>query len=495
MKIINRLLKHLILYCLLSTIHYLPLYAYPPGWSDDILITEYSPDYPGDSDIDVDSYDNVWITWQVATWTDGEIYYSKRDSLGNCLVPETIVSNNLSKSIYARIVVENTDNVHFIWRDQSPQGYGLWHAKLANDGAVLVPPHLAVSGAGGMASSLLPEIVLDKSKNINIVWDEPASSYNQMNYTKLDSLGNPIIAKLQVSTNSVDAYWPGIGVDSFGNSHLAYRTDSAGITDRLTYTKIDQEGHIVISNKNLWFGGLPTLIADPTQNIHVVYSDPTESNSKIKYLKLDQQGNVILSPRTISQPGTESNTYLHMAMDSLYYLHVVWQASEMSYNRLIYAKLDTLGDTIISPIEIVGTPYTTLAGVPRIAVDLSNRLHVTWMDRRYDDQDIFYKRGRNEQSIGEIEQSMTPYRGISACPNPFRTTTIIHFSGHHSDESTVISIFDITGSVVREFTLGKSSDAVVWCGEDNPGNQLPPGVYFVCARNVLYDAIVKLVKL
>ncbi|MGB3341858.1 MAG: T9SS type A sorting domain-containing protein [bacterium] len=490
----SKLLRYLVICYLLSTPYCLPLYSYPQGWSDDILITI---DSIGDTpDIDVDSHNNVWITWYIATWTDGEVYYSKRDSLGNCLIPETSVSNNASKSYLSRIAVDKSDNVQFIWRDASPQGDGVWHAKLANDGSVLVPPHLAVSGSGGY--SLIPGIALDKYKNINIICDGTTSGYYKMYYSKLDSLGNPIIDKLQVSTDNVNVYWPGIGVDSLGNSHMAYRTDTAGIAYRLTYTKIDQDGNIVISNKNLWFGGNPTLIADPSQNIHMVYTDPTESSNRIKYLKLDQQGNVILSPRTISLPGTESNTYVHMAMDSLYYLHVVWQASEMSYNRIMYAKLDTLGDTLISPVEIVGIPHTTLAGEPRIAVDLSNRLHVTWMDGRLnpgETLDIFYKRGENEQSIGETEQSMRPYYGISACPNPFCRTTIIHFSGHYSDESTVISIFDVTGSVVQEFTLGKSSDAVEWCGEDNLGNQLPPGIYFVCTKDDWYSKMIKLVKL
>ena len=72
------------------------------------------------------------------------------------------------------------------------------------------------------------------------IW--PIAGYDQIDYTKLDSLGNPIIAKMRVSPANVFSYWPGIGVDSFANVHLAYRADS-GPADRLAYTKLDRSGN------------------------------------------------------------------------------------------------------------------------------------------------------------------------------------------------------------------------------------------------------------
>ncbi|MCK4252177.1 hypothetical protein KAX97_12065, partial [candidate division WOR-3 bacterium] len=179
------------------------LYAYPPGWSDDILLTPEDTKSRIKPDIDVDTYNNVWAAWDTATWVQGtaEVLYSKRDSLGACLIPETAVSNNPSFSTNVKVAVDGSNNVQFIWRDETPQGIGVWHAKLANDGSEIVPSHLAVSGAGGGGSNR-PEMVLNKYNEINIIWDESPSGYNQMNYTKLDSLGNPIIPKIKVSLDT-----------------------------------------------------------------------------------------------------------------------------------------------------------------------------------------------------------------------------------------------------------------------------------------------------
>ncbi|GAI80036.1 unnamed protein product, partial [marine sediment metagenome] len=251
-----------------------------------------------------------------------EVLYSKRDSLGDSLIPETNVSNNVLYSHLQRVAVDASNNVQFIWREISPQGLGIGHAKLANDGSEIVPSHLAVSGAGGGSSSLLPEMVLNKYNEINIIWDESPSGYNQMNYTKLDTLGNPIIPKIKVSLDTFYAYWPGIGIDSMANSHLGYRTDDTVSAYRLTYTKLDRDGNVLIDNKFFGFGYLPTMIADQSQNIHMVYADHTGPGISIEYLKLDQEANILVGPKILSI--YEDNARPHMAMDSLQYLHVVW---------------------------------------------------------------------------------------------------------------------------------------------------------------------------
>jgi hypothetical protein len=462
------------------------LYAYPPGWSDDILINKDTTGHQSRPDISTDSHNNIWISWDNATWTEGEIYYSKRDSMGNCLIPETTVSNNASRSSMARIAVDNSDNVQFIWRDASPQGIGIWHAKLAEDGTVIVPSHLAVAGAGGGGSSLLPEMALNKYDEINIIWDEHPSGYNQMDYTKLDSTGDTIISKMQVSPIGTYTYWPGIGIDSFGNSHLGYRSDSSTVP-RLVYTKLDKSGNILISNKVLATGGGPAIVADRSQNIHMVYTAP---GTIVEYLKLDQDGNILVGPDTISLPEFTSNIYAHMTMDSLQFLHVVWQAYQFDMSYIMYCKLDTLGNYIISPMKVIHPPYSVYPLEPRIAVDHSNRLHLVWIDQRLGSEDIFYKRGENENTVEEMARLKTAsLPKISVFPNPFSKLTKISISKKQSAEGMELKIYDVSGKLVKEFNL-KSS--MIWSGCDNSGKQLPNGVYFLKFEAGNYSATEKL---
>jgi hypothetical protein len=231
----------------------------------------------------------------------------------------------------------------------------------------------------------------------------------------------------------------------------------------------------------LGYGAIPSIIADRSQNIHMVYADPMGPGISIKYLKLDQDGNFIISPKNISIH--ENNNYPHMAMDSLQYLHVVWHLEDPM--GVIYSKLDTLGNYVIAPIAVVDTPEAIWPGHPRIAVDRSNRLHLVWKDQRQDSavaSDIYYKRGENESGVKEeIRLKAANRHKVSVSPNPFTMVTRIQLLGDFDTQETNLTIYDVSGRRVRDFILYPSSLILgaTWDGRDDAGKVLPPGIYFL----------------
>ena len=475
------MLQHATIYGLLAIFSSsLLLIAYPTGWSDDVLLTPEDMKWRGNPDVTVDGFHNIWAVWDSTTWANGtgEVLFSKRDSLGACLIAETSVSNNASYSLGPRVAVDASNNLQFVWLNDTPLGWGLWHAKLANDGSVIVPSHLAVSGNNG---GYPIEIVMNRYNEINVVWNDIVAGYDQINYTKLDSLGNPIIAKMRVSPANVFSYWPGIGVDSFANIHLAYRADS-GPANRLAYTKLDRFGNVLIDNKFFGYGGRPTMIADHSQNIHMVYRDPTEPGITIEYLKIDQSGNILVGPLSLSP--FQNNILARMAMDSLQYLHIFWDL-EVDPWRIMYTKLDTNGNYVIPPMPIVYTPYSVYPGTPRIAVDLSNRLHLIWLDGRLGTgaADVFYKRGENETAVQEHQKKeQKRSTGLLITPNPCNRVAQIKLTGGQvPGQKTIIHIYDATGRLVDILDGDDpgSHGAIVWDGTDRGGNLLPTGVYII----------------
>ncbi|OGC39242.1 hypothetical protein A2Y85_08775 [candidate division WOR-3 bacterium RBG_13_43_14] len=479
------------------------VFAYPPGWSDDILINNDTLWHHDDPDITTDNDNNVWITWDDATWTSGEIYFSKRDSLGNCLIPPTNLSNNTSVSKMSKIAVDRSNNIQFIWRDLSPSGYGVWHAKLASDGSVLVPSHLAVSGGGGFFSTLHPAMTINKYNEIYVIWDEINSlGNNQMCFSKLDSMGMPVVEKIPISPESLAAFWPGIGVDSFANCHLGYRIDSIGgpYSDRLTYSKVDINGNILISNKVFSYGSSPTMIADQQQNIHVLYTNTNGSGTRIEHLKIDQQGNVLSGPDTIKPQTYAYYSNGHMAMDSLHYFHIVWTAAYVGApGPGMYAKMDTMANIIIPPTEIIYPDYILRPDGLRIATDHRNRLHVTWLDQRRNPGyigDIYYKRGENEQQIYEINHTFSPNtQSIIAAPNPFSHVLTIKLSNAGVKIKQDLEIFNAAGRKVYNTSFIPHNKCIYWDGRDNEGGILPAGVYFINIENNMGGAKCMVIKL
>ena len=490
----NRLLNYLLISSLVSLPSSL-LFSYPPGWSDDILISPATASYYRDHpDVGTDTENNVWVVWDSLGWGTGVVYYSKCDSLGNSIIPETQVSTS-GYSRRCELAVDKSDNVHIIWRELSPIGFGIGYVKLANDGSVIIPPHLAIDGAGGSSRPFFNMAFDHQEKSLHIAWEEIPTGWNQITYTLLDSLGDTLVGNVRVSAENTFAYFPGIGVDSAGNNHIAYRSDTSSAGNRLIYTKLDKYGNVLVPNKILSADGCsPSIVCDKHQNVHIFYNDVIGSDT-IYYVKLDNNGNVLIPPTCVSIPLYESNVACHAALDSQQFLHIVWEAVLAQQGaRFLYTKMDTSGSTVVPPMLVVYPPHTFWAIYPCIAADHSNRLHLVWADGRIDTVlRIFYKRGENENTIEETARlKAANLPKITVFPNPFAKAAKISFGNMQGAKSIGLKIYDAMGRLVRSFdpeglrTEGqfdyptiRQSDHVIWQGTDNAGNPLPAGVYFI----------------
>jgi len=174
------------------------LLLYPPGWTDDYLLKVDTAGLQKYADIAVDSTNASWLAWNDSvTFGTGVLFYSRRDEAGNILIPPTHLAYNNTKVYFPRVGIDSSQNVHFIWRDiGGPTGFGLWHAKLDLDGNILVPPHQAVIGYGGLPpASMESNFVIDNKNRLHIVWDQkkPEDGECGIYYSQLDSLGDSLL--------------------------------------------------------------------------------------------------------------------------------------------------------------------------------------------------------------------------------------------------------------------------------------------------------------
>jgi len=101
-------------------------------------------------------------------------------------------------------------------------------------------------------------------------------------------------------------------------------------------------------------------------------------------------------------------------------------------------------------------------------------------------------------SVAENTSTMFTHT-FEAVPNPFTKQTTINFVVENSVRNIEISIYDISGKLVRNLTRSMSDPLcpthIIWQGDDGAGCPLPDGIYLVKARAGDYEAIRKLILL
>jgi photosystem II stability/assembly factor-like uncharacterized protein len=104
----------------------------------------------------------------------------------------------------------------------------------------------------------------------------------------------------------------------------------------------------------------------------------------------------------------------------------------------------------------------------------------------------------NQSAVEENVANKTASRiFLRAAPNPARNRIKIKFNPgqEHSAERIELKIYDITGRLIRSFTLCPMPYALTWDGTDQSGQPVPAGVYLVRLSNGGKTAQIKLILL
>jgi len=116
--------------------------------------------------------------------------------------------------------------------------------------------------------------------------------------------------------------------------------------------------------------------------------------------------------RLTSLPG--SSGVPAVAIDSDDYIHVIW-ADDTPGNYEIYHKRSMDGGTTWNAIKRLtwnsGTSY-----LPAIAIDSSNAIHVVWYDSTPGQNEIYYKRSTDEGTTWNTMNRLTWNSGFSTNP-------------------------------------------------------------------------------
>jgi len=245
---------------------------------------------------------------------------------------------SVEASSYPSIAIDSSNNIHVIWQDNTPGNSEIYYKKSSNGG-------VSWSGAKRLTwtsgSSGTPAISTDSSDNIHVVWYDNSPGESEIYYKKSTDGGASWTGAKRLTWNLAGSFFPSIVADSNDNIHLAWHSFAKGQGAIYYSASVDCGVSWSGAKRLTWNSGssvTPQMTADSGNNIQVVWFDYSPGEPEIYYKRSTNRG--------VSWAGTKRLT---------------WNSGY---------SID-----------------------PRMTVDSSNNIHVTWSDRTPGNPEIYYKKG------------------------------------------------------------------------------------------------------
>jgi len=171
--------------------------------------------------------------------------------------------------------LDTSDNLHLVWLDGTPGNDEIYYRKSTDGGATWTPAKRLTWTSSGSGS---PELAVDPSDNLHIVWQDSTPGNAEIYYENSTDGGNTWTMSKRLSWTSGQSYGPTIAVDSSGNIHVSGR-----ITRRATLRSITGKARMeeALGHPEKGSPGLravsfyPGIAVDSSSNLHVVWWDDT----------------------------------------------------------------------------------------------------------------------------------------------------------------------------------------------------------------------------
>ena len=190
-------------------------------------------------------------------------------------------------------------------------------------------------------------------------------------------------------------------VDSEGNVHVVWEDYRSGAGD-IYYVKLDPEGNKLTNDAKITNDPTtsrhPTVAADLSDHIYVVWEDQRDSSWELYFAKLwYYNGNItfLVNGLRVSDSDPANSTEPDIEVDNEGNIAMVWTDARDEAGdgnlEIYYKRLDDDGTPITADVRV--TTDVGQSEHPRLDVDSSNMVHITWYDFRDSDSGIVINHG------------------------------------------------------------------------------------------------------
>lgn len=227
-----------------------------------------------------------------------------------------------------------------------------------------------------------PNESLPTRNSVTIFWETDELATSIVEYGKFVDYASSVVdtefvSFHQVSLNDLSAnttYHYRIGsVDNKGNGPV-YSTDFT-----FTTSTIESKQVVTVRQTHSYGNEGRNLVRSSDGTLHLLYHDIVDNRRFVYHIKTEDNGETWTQPNRID----EANFYGGMpsvAIDSLNRLHVTWHAQQLeglNYN-IYYSRSEDFGTTWTNPIQVSKSFIDDDQLYAAIAVDPSNNPHIVW---------------------------------------------------------------------------------------------------------------------
>lgn len=455
------MIKHLVLLLLIQAAVY-------SQWLPDFRLTDdnESSEIPSIAAIET----NIHIAY-VEFDGNREIYYLRSTNSGQSWQSKLRLTNNSANSEAPSIAVSGV-NVYIVWFDNRNGNYDIYYKFSTNNG---VSWSSDINLVNNSANSYFPSISAS-GQIVNLAWyDYRHGDFNPEIYFKRSSNGGITWGSdVRLTTDPNEDKFPSIVVS--GNTSEVVWVDSRHGDWEIYLRRSSNSGanwnadiRLTNNSSTQW----RPKVSLSGQFIHVIWQDNRSGVGQTYYRRSTDGGNT-LSPEINLSSSTASakNTSIH---SSGMIVHAVWDDNRSGNDDIIYRRSTDGGATWGNIIHLTTNGSSSIA--PDV-VTLGRTVHVSFMDFRHSNWELYYKRDTTGNVIGitnistEIPMQFSLEQNY---PNPFNPSTKINFKVAET-EFVSLKVYDLLGREIE--TLASEILSPGTYEADFSGGSLASGIYY-----------------
>ena len=339
--------------------------------------------------IAVDAFGSINVVWEDNTPGNQDIFFSRSTDGGATFTAPKNLSNDHPDSVDPQVALDASGNINVVWRNRDIT-FGIFYARSTDGGANFSTP---VNLAANVSGSLAPQVALETNGNIDVVWQDDFNSQSDVSFSRSADKGLTFSAAKSLSSKS---FAPQISVDAKANINVTWLSNSAAAGTLDVFFSRSTDSGVTFSNpKNISNGpadsGNPQVGGDQNGNIFVAWNRmvPPSVNNDIFFSRSTDGGITFSAPMNLSN-NTGDSTSACLTVDASGNVNVSWLDTTPGNSQVLFSQSVDHGVTF-SPAQNLSNDAGYAADV-QMAADSQGNLNVVWDDDASGFNQIFFSR-------------------------------------------------------------------------------------------------------